>query len=428
MFLALLITAVYCLFVWLVFFRLKWIKFNIAWGIVTAFVGLHVLLIFLIGVRFVTPYSTDATVVQHTIQLIPRLSEPTLVTGVLVKPNEPVKKGQPLFQFDRRPYEYQVNSIKAQLAAAQQTVLQLKAELKAAIGTVAKARAQQASLKAALDSAVANLADARAKSKLAGKKLQIAEAIAKENPGAISKLRTDQAAAGLEEAKAAVKVAEANVEQARVNFEQVAKAAIRVAVANEENARLACTSEIDGVNTSVAQLNADLALAQFYLDNTTMLAPADGYIINLQVREGMVAGILRAGAIATFIVDADRYLLATYNQEVLKWVEPEQPVEVALDLYPGQIFQGKVEAIWRGNRRGQYLPSGELPRFGPTPPDMPQGRFAVQIILDDPDESKFPIGTQGAAAIYTSEGGFAALRRIGIRSYSWFNWLYPLPF
>ena len=52
----------------------------------------------------------------------------------------------------------------------------------------------------------------------------------------------------------------------------------------------------------------------------------------------------------------------------------------------------------------------------------------MQIELDAPDPSKFPIGAQGAAAIYTGGGGFAALRRIGIRAYSWMNWLYPLPF
>jgi len=36
----------------------------------------------------------------------------------------------------------------------------------------------------------------------------------------------------------------------------------------------------------------------------------------------------------------------------------------------------------------------------------------------------FPIGAQGTAA--TESGGFAALRRISIRAYSWGNWLYPL--
>lgn len=428
MFLALLITAVYSLFVWLVFFRFKWIKFNIAWGLVTAFVGLHVLLIFLIGVRFVAPYSTDAKIVQHTIQLVPRLPEPTLVTAVLVKANEPVKKGQPLFQFDRRPYEYQVNNLQAQLAAAQQNVLELKVQLDSASGGVAQAKAQQASLQAAFQSATANLADVRAKSELARKELEISAEVSRENTNAISKLRLAQAGAGLAEAEAAVAVALAKEAQARVDYEDVAVATIQIAVANEAKARLAYTSNINGENTTVAQLKAQLAQAQYYLDNTTLVAPEDGRIMNLQVQEGMVSGIFRVGAIATFVVDKDRYLLGTYNQEVLKWVKDGQPVEVALDLYPGQIFQGKVEAVWRGSGRGQYLPSGELPEFGAPPPDAPQGRFAVQIVMSDADQSQFPIGAQGAAAIYTGGGGFAALRRIDIRAYSWFNWLYPLPF
>ena len=157
-----------------------------------------------------------------------------------------------------------------------------------------------------------------------------------------------------------------------------------------------------------------------------MVAPQDGYIVNLQVRPGMVAGDFRLGAIATFIADADRYLLANFFQESLKYVTPGQPVEAAIDLYPGQIFPGKVLAIWRGSGAGQMLPSGTLPDFKPTPLDVPQGQFAVAIRLDDTDQSRFPIGTQGRAAIYTNpSSGFAVLRRIGIRSYTWFNWLYP---
>jgi hypothetical protein len=54
----------------------------------------------------------------------------------------------------------------------------------------------------------------------------------------------------------------------------------------------------------------------------------------------------------------------------------------------------------------------------------------VKILLDDPDQSKFPIGAQGSAAIYTSgeHGSWAALRKISIRAHSWFNWFYPMNF
>ena len=75
--------------VWLVFFKFRWLKFTIAWGFFSTFFVLHLGIIFLIGLRFVAPTSTEARVIQRTIQLTPRLSEPTLVTAVLVEPNVP---------------------------------------------------------------------------------------------------------------------------------------------------------------------------------------------------------------------------------------------------------------------------------------------------------------------------------------------------
>ena len=92
---ALLVLSVACAVFWLVFFRFKLIRLTPGWGIVFAFFVIHLMLVFLIGLRFVTPYSTNAVVVQRTIQLVPRLPEPTLVTAVLVEEDVPVKKGQP---------------------------------------------------------------------------------------------------------------------------------------------------------------------------------------------------------------------------------------------------------------------------------------------------------------------------------------------
>ena len=70
-----------------------------------------------------TLYSSNAKIVQHTIQLIPRLPEPTLLTAVLVTPDCPVKKGEPLFQFDRRPYEPKVRQLEAEIRAADARIL-----------------------------------------------------------------------------------------------------------------------------------------------------------------------------------------------------------------------------------------------------------------------------------------------------------------
>jgi multidrug resistance efflux pump len=382
---AILVIIAACAVFWLVFFKLKLLRLTPGWGIVFAFFVLHLFLVFLIGLRFVTPNSANATMVQRTIQLIPRLPEPTLVTAVLVEENVLVKKDQPLFQFDRRPYQYKVQQIEAQLAEAQQNVLVLWADVEVATQKVKKAEVELGY-------------------ELYQKTL-------------FDNLAREQA------------VREEDVVQrnTRVNS---AQATTNEATAELERARLKYKSEIDGMNTTVANMAAQLQLARYYLDNTTLVAPEDGRIINLQVRPGMVSGILRIGGIAALIADHDRYLLATFYQENLKYVRPGQPVEVSFDLYPGQIFAGRVDSIWRASGAGQYLPSDEIPKFQQPPPTVPQGQYAVKIFLDDPDQSKFPIGAQGTAAIYTSgeHGACAALRKISIRAHSWLNWLYPINF
>jgi multidrug resistance efflux pump len=367
--------------IWLVFFKFKWLTFSIAWGVVCSLFVAHLLLIFMIGLRFATPYATDARVIQHTIQLTPRLSEPTLVTAVLVQPNEHVVQGTPLFQFDRRPYNAKVKQLEAQLAQAKQDVLILKQDVEVSAQKVVKL--------------LAELEYARYEEKLS---LDLARQGA--GPQEDAQKWTAQVAAD--------------------------EAGIKEAQAEQRRAELRYQSEIGGVNTSVAAIQAELDLARFYLANTLMVAPEDGYILNLQVRPGMVAGDIRFGAIASFICDADRYLLADFFQENLKFVKPGQSAEVALDLYPGQIWKGRVEAIWQGSGVGQLLPSGTVPDFAYVPAQLPQGEFAVAIRLEDSDQSKFPIGTQGRATIYAQpKSPFVVLRRIGIRAYSWFNWLYP---
>jgi len=371
----------YGFIVWLVFFKFRWLKFTIAWGFFSTFFVLHLMIIFLIGLRYVAPASTEARVIQRTIQLTPRLPEPTLVTAVLVEPNVRVKRGAPLFQFDRRPYEYKVRQLEAQLARAKQDVLVLKADTAINAQKIAKIGADLAYAKY---------------------QLKLSAELAKQGAGP--------------------------EEDAQKWAAQVAahEAAVKEAQAEETRAQLRYTSEINGVNTTVAAIQAELDQARYYLDNTLMVAPEDGYLINLQVRPGMVAGEFRAGAIASFIIDADRYLLANYFQENLKYVKPGQPVEVALDLYPGQIWRGKVQAIWQGSGAGQMLPSGTLPSFNYVPSETPQGQFAVAITFDDPDQLKFPLGTQGRAAVYTNpDSAFVVLRKISIRAYTWYNWLYP---
>src|SRR5208283_857712 len=244
MIIALLICVIFTFFAWLVFFKFKWLKFTAAWAVVSAFVLIHVVLAILIGLRFVTPSSTDAKEVQYTIQLVPRLPEPTLVTAVLVEEGAHVKKGEPLFQFDRTVYEAKVRQLGAQLAQAEQNVKVLQADV-----------------------AVAKGKQARLKSELAYDQQQKHAYDVTAAQGYTPQLQADLWNSQAIMAAAALDEADAELARATLNFE----------------------ANFDGVNTTVAALEAELKQARYYLDNTTMVAPEDGHVVNLQVRPGMVS-------------------------------------------------------------------------------------------------------------------------------------------
>ncbi|MDA7966538.1 HlyD family secretion protein [Ruegeria sp.] len=379
MFIALGITLFYIIFVWFIFFKMEWLKFNIAWGIVSFWVGAHLLLIFLVALRFFQPFSADSHVVRSTIQIIPKLTQPTILTEVLVEPNTPVAKGDPLYRFDDTIFAAAVDNASAQLVSAQQNAKILEQDVIAKTEAVERANAQLA-YALTEQARYANLVPA----------------------GGARQDELDRWNEQVAEDQAQVKQAEANLEKAN----------------------LAQASQIDGVNTGVLQAEAQLKQAEYYLENTTIYAPEDGMIVSQQARPGLVVGEVRLGAIASFVTKDNPYILATFRQQNLKFVKPGQPVEVALDLYPGEILTGKVEAVWWATRQGQYLPSGRLPGF--ELPKLP-GRIAVQISVDVPEGHTFPAGGHAAVAIYTGMGkSFEFLRRINIRLYSFANFIRPL--
>ena len=419
----LLITFLYVVAVWLVFFKFKWFKFGLAQGIACVVPGAHLLLIFAIGLRFVTPYSTNAKVVQHTIQLIPRLPEPTLLTEVLVKPETPVKKGQPLFQFDRRPYQYKVNQSEAELNAANARVAADKSKINSLEAQLAAARQDVLMYKADAQAAQEKVSKAQSELQYTVQQHARYQTLEKQSAGSVEDL--EKWSAQLKAGEASVKEASAEADRARLKYTSQING-VNTAVATATAQLKAGEADLKEAIAAVANAKAQLEQARYYLDNTTIVAPDNGYIVNLQAQPGMVAGILRVGGIASFIVDSDRYVLASFYQEHLKYVKVGQPVDVALDLFPGQVFKARVGAIWWASGEGQYLPSDVLPTFGPTPPNLPQGQFAVKIYLDNPSQVQLPIGAQGSAAIYTNKGAWMFLRKIDIRMRTWFNWVYPM--
>ena len=77
-----------------------------------------------------TPFTTDAYVQAYVIQVAPRVEGQ--VVHIYVRENQAVKKGELLFEIDRRPFEHRVAFLEAKRVAAIQQVAQMESELSAA--------------------------------------------------------------------------------------------------------------------------------------------------------------------------------------------------------------------------------------------------------------------------------------------------------
>ena len=188
------------------------------------------------------------------------------IVAIPVKPNMPVKKDDVLFQIDPAPFQYKVNQLQASLAAAKQQTEILKANYEQATATVTGLVAQAAYNKK-------RLAD-------------------------IETLASDDANTQFQ------------AQDKQIQYETVS-AQLAAAKAAQQSAKLALDSEIDGVNTSVAQFQAQLDNAIWELSQTSIRAPADGYVTVVALTVGDRA--LQFHSAMSFIVEKDITLVALFS-------------------------------------------------------------------------------------------------------------------
>jgi multidrug resistance efflux pump len=181
-------------------------------------------------------------------------------------------------------------------------------------------------------------------------------------------------------------------------------------------------ASIGGDQADVAQIRAQLADAQWKLKETVTYAPADGQVINLQLRPGSTASQLIFSPVMSF-VEQEQVILAMFWQNELTQVEPGNEAELALDTYPGRIIKAKVDSIVWAQGQGQLPLTGTLPQTGATP--APQGRFAVKLVLAERDKDLFlAAGARGTGAIYTNHlAPIHLIRKVLLRVGSKLNWI-----
>ena len=184
----------------------------------------------------------------------------------------------------------------------------------------------------------------------------------------------------------------------------------------------ALKAQVAGVEKKIGALAAEVAEAEYNLENATIVAPFDGYVVNLQLREGAFIRIKQP--VVTFVSSEELYLLAAIDQRAGQWVRGGDQAEFALSIYPGEIFRAEVEAVIWATGRAQFQPSGTLPREETI---VPSDIFYVRLRpIGDFSQHPLHFGARGITAIFTSRAIdlVKVLRRIEIQSESLLNYIY----
>jgi RND family efflux transporter MFP subunit len=174
---------------------------------------------------------------------------------------------------------------------------------------------------------------------------------------------------------------------------------------------------------SVDQLTAQLAGAQYNLDQTTVRAPADGYVTNLALRTGARVASLPLSPVMAFVDTSATIVGAAIQQIDARYVQPGQNAEVTFKFIPGHVYAGKVVAVLQAIATGQVQASG----LAVTPRAIEAAPFAVRVALDDASVAgRLPAGSTGEATIYTDHVKAShVIRKVLLRQIAILNYINP---
>jgi multidrug resistance efflux pump len=398
-----LLLAIYSFFVWLIFFKFKWLPWTTTAAVIVftlPIIGLAGLILLL---NVYAPSALDVQVVKYVVQVLPRVTG--RVIEVPVEPNRLVHKGEVLFRIDPRPFQFEVDRLEAQLASTTAGVGAMREDLNAADAQTQVSLNRVTSLKSSIEAT-------RARLRLSELRTTQTRELADEGAGDRFEAERWESDLAQQRADLGALLPQLTAAEQEVTAYRATAAGLR-----EKLGARAGDDQAD-----IAQIRAQLEEARWKLSETTFYAPADGWVINLQLRPGSTASQLPLNPVLTF-VEKEHMILALFGQNELHEVEPGNSAEIALSTYPGRIIKARVDSIVWAQGQGQLPLTGTLPQTGAAP--APEGRFAVKLVLDDRDKDLFlAAGARGTGAIYTHHLEMIhVIRKVLLRVSSYLNWI-----
>lgn len=171
-------------------------------------------------------------------------------------------------------------------------------------------------------------------------------------------VQTTNAQTRVKEAEANLKSAEANqiqvditrqaLEESKAQVAQ-AEAALRQAEANRIQIQVR-EGDITTAQAQKARSDAQVSNAQVQYDSATIYAPNNGVVITKNVEVGTIipagTSLVSQGTTLLQIADTDRlFIEVSVDEADIASVEEDQDVDITIDAYPDEIFEGKVTRI-----------------------------------------------------------------------------------
>jgi multidrug resistance efflux pump len=373
----LLIILTYVAFAWSIFKIFK-IPVN-KWTVPTAALGG----VFLIGalillMNYNHPYTYLAQKAVISIPITPQVTG--VVSEVTEKQNVLMKKGEVLFKLDPARYQARVNRLQADLVTAINNTQVLKGQL---------------------DEAIANTSRVSAERDRLYKDYQryVRGSQAKVNP-----------------------FSESDIDNARQNY-LAQDALVKGSVAEQAQIKSQLDSVINGEQSQIVSLRAQLAEAKYNLDQTVIRAPSDGYVTQVLIRPGTYAAAIPLRPVMVFIPEQKRQIIAQFRQNSLLRLKAGDEAEVVFNAFPGQVFPAKLIRILPVVPGGSYQAQGTLQSLSVAADS--DGVLAVIELAPNSEIDELPDGIFSQVAVYSDHfTHVAVMRKVLLRMTSWMHYLY----
>lgn len=249
------------------------------------------------------------------------------LTSVDVLDYQPVRQGDLLMTIDDRIYNQKVHQAEAQVAMK-----------KAALANNIQ---QRRSAQAVIERNQAALQNAKAQAVKSGLDLKRVENLVSD--GSLSIREGDASRASNSQTMADVQQAKATLDVSRQDLQAV--------IVNRAS-----------LEADVASAEAALELAQIDLANTKIIAPRDGQLGQISVRQG---AYVTAGTRLTSVVPKQLWVVANMKETQMARIRPGLPVNFTVDALNEERFEGEVE----------YISPAAGSEFSAISPDNATGNF-----------------------------------------------------